>query len=283
MQHIVITGVSTGIGYGVTKISIQKGYHVFGSVRKQEDADRLKKEFGDNFTPLLFDITDHTAIANAAKLVKDKLNNQGLSGLINNAGTAHGAPLMHIPIEDFRNHLEVLLIGQLAVIQAFLPLLGAQKNYANKPGRIINITSVNGKIPVPFLGGYVSAKHAMEGLSHTLRTELLLYGIDVIIVGPGQIKTAIWDKQTDDIVEKFRNTDYYIPGKAFNDYIKKTVPHNALELEKFSQKLLKIFELKHPKTRYTIAKNKFKNWIIPNIIPNRMSDQFFAKLTGLHQ
>jgi NAD(P)-dependent dehydrogenase (short-subunit alcohol dehydrogenase family) len=283
MLPIVITGVSTGIGYGATKILIHKGYHVFGSVRKQEDADRLKNEFGDNFTPLIFDVTDHVAIASAATLVKEKIGNQGLSGLINNAGAAHGAPLMHMPIEDFRKHLEVLLVGHLAVIQAFLPLLGAEKNYSNKPGRIINITSVNGRIPVPFLGGYVSSKHAMEGLSHTLRTELQIYGIDVIIVAPGQIKTAIWGKQTDEMVENFRNTDFYLPGKAFNDYIKKTVPDNAMELEKFSQKLVQIFELKKPKTRYTIAKNKFKNWTIPRLIPNRISDKFFAKLIGLHQ
>jgi NAD(P)-dependent dehydrogenase (short-subunit alcohol dehydrogenase family) len=280
MKTIVITGVSTGIGYGTTKGFIQKGYQVFGSVRKQEDADRLKKEFGENFTPLIFDITDHTAIADAAKMVKEKIGVKGLNGLINNAGTTHGAPLMHMSIEDFRNNLEVLLVGQLAVIQAFLPLLGAQKDYPHKPGRIINITSINGKIAAPFLAGYVAAKHAMEGLSKTLRIELQLFGIDVIIVGPGVVKTAIWGKQTDDILEKYSGTDYYLPGKAFNDFVKKSID-GGLEIEEFSRKLIKIFELKHPKTRYAIVKNKFMNWTFPRMMPARISDKFFAKLVGL--
>jgi NAD(P)-dependent dehydrogenase (short-subunit alcohol dehydrogenase family) len=281
MQSIVITGVSTGIGYGAAKVFIKKGYQVFGSVRKNEDANRLKQEFGDHFVPLIFDITDHGAIAETARLVKEKLAGSGLAGLINNAGTTHGSPLMHMPINEFRNNLEVLVVGQLAVIQAFLPLLGAQKNYPHKPGRIINITSGNGKIAAPFLGGYVSSKHAMEGLSNTLRIELLLYGIDVIIVGPGMVKTAIWDKQTDDVLEKYRNTDYYAAGKTFTEFLKKTIPGEGLDLDVFGNKLLKIFEKKHPKTRYAIAKNKFKNWTLPRILPNRISDKFFAKLVGI--
>jgi NAD(P)-dependent dehydrogenase (short-subunit alcohol dehydrogenase family) len=220
-KNIVITGVSTGIGYGAAREFVKKGYLVFGSLRKKEDADRLKKEFGENFIPLIFDITDHSAIANAARLVKEKLGNSGLSGLINNAGAVDGAPLMHITIESFKRHLDVLVTGQLMVIQQFLPLLGAQKNYLHRPGRIINISSVNGRVAAPFLGGYVAAKHALEGLSDVLRIELQLYGIDVIVVGPGTIKTAIWGKVPEDIAEQFRGTDYYLPGKKFNDYLKK--------------------------------------------------------------
>jgi NAD(P)-dependent dehydrogenase (short-subunit alcohol dehydrogenase family) len=283
MKSVVITGVSTGLGYGATNEFIKKGYHVFGSVRKQEDADKLIKEFGGSFTPLIFDITDHTAIASAARLVKEQLANNGLAGLINNAGAVDGSPLMHMPIESFRKHFEVLLIGQLAVIQQFLPLLGAQKQYPYKPGRIINITSVNGKIAVPFLGGYVAAKHAFDGLSDTLRIELQIYGIDVIIVAPGMIKTAIWGKVPEDIAETYRDTDYYIPGKNFNNYIKNAVPDNALELDDFSRRLIKIFELKRPKTRYIISRKKFKEWTLPRMLPVRLYDKFFVKLIGLRK
>jgi hypothetical protein len=100
-------------------------------------------------------------------------------------------------------------------------------------------------------------------------------------VGPGIVKTAIWDKQTDEIAEKYRDTDYYLAGKTFNDFIKNSVADSGLEIEKFSQRLLKIFELNHPKTRYAIVKNKFMNWTLPRMIPNRISDKFFAKLVGL--
>ena len=187
---------------------------------------------------------------------------------------------MHTSIENFRKNLEVLVVSQLVVIQEFLPLLGARKDCPYKPGRIINITSINGKIAAPFMGGYVASKHAFEGLSNTLRIELQMYGIDVIIVGPGVVKTAIWGKQTDDIAEKYRNTEYYLPCIAFNNFLKKSLPKTGLELDKFSERLLKIFELKHPRTRYAIVRKKFMNWTLPRIIPTRLADKFFAKLIG---
>lgn len=281
-KNIVITGVSTGIGYGATKVFVRNGYHVSGSVRTQTDADRLKTEFGNQFTPLLFDITDHTAIESAASKVKEQIGNDGLCGLINNAGAANGAPLMHMPVESFRQHLEVLLVGQLVVTQQFLPLLGAKSNYSHKPGRIINITSINGRIAAPFIGGYVASKHAMEGLSDTLRIELQPYGIDVIVVGPGVIKTAIWGKLPDEEAEKYKHTDYYQSALAFNRFLKERAPIDGMELEDFSNQLFKIFELKNPKTRYTIAKNKFKSWTIPRLLPQRVKDKYFAKLVGLN-
>jgi NAD(P)-dependent dehydrogenase (short-subunit alcohol dehydrogenase family) len=283
MKSIVITGVSTGIGYGAAKGFIRKGYQVFGSVRKKEDADRLKKEFGDNFIPLIFDITDHTAIAQAAKFVKENLGNSGLAGLINNAGAAEGAPIMHMTIDSFRNHLEVLLIGHLVVIQEFLPLLGAQKDYPYMPGKIINITSTNGKVAVPFLAGYVAAKHTFDGFSNTLRMELLIYGIDVIIVAPGRVKTAIWDKTPKENAEKFRNTDYYRPAKKLNDFLKESLPIEALEIDEVCKKVIKIFELKRPRTRYAIVRNKFKSCILPRILPVRMSDKVIARFLGLQK
>jgi NAD(P)-dependent dehydrogenase (short-subunit alcohol dehydrogenase family) len=281
-KNIVITGVSTGIGYGATSVFIRNGYQVFGSVRNLADAERLKAEFGNRFTPLIFDITDQKAIAGAVLTVKDHIGDEGLCGLINNAGAASGAPLMHMSLDSFRQHLEVLLIGQLAVTQQFLPLLGAQRNYPHKPGRIINITSVNGRIAAPFIGGYVASKHAMEGLSDTLRIELQIYGIDVIVVGPGVIKTAIWGKLPDEEAEKYKQTDFYQSSLTFNRFLKERAPIDGMELHDFSNQLFKIFELKKPKTRYTIARNKFKNWTIPRLLPQRVKDKYFAKLLGLN-
>jgi NAD(P)-dependent dehydrogenase (short-subunit alcohol dehydrogenase family) len=125
-------------------------------------------------------VTDHAAIADAAKKVEAEIGRDGLACLINNAGLSTSGPLMLQPLD------EVNLIGLFAVTEAFLPLLVAKQNPGHAPGRIINISSVGGKIAAPFIGAYVGSKHALEGMSHSLRRELQLYGIDVILVGPGR-------------------------------------------------------------------------------------------------
>ncbi|HKI54903.1 MAG TPA: SDR family NAD(P)-dependent oxidoreductase, partial [Anaerolineales bacterium] len=181
MKSVVITGASTGIGKDAARILIENGFRVYGSVRKQEDAERLIKEFGENFIPLLFDITDEAAVHAAAQQVREELNDETLFGLVNNAGIAVAAPMMHLPIEDFRKQLEINVTGQLIVTQAFAPLLGADRSLKGAPGRIVNISSGSGKNGSPFVGAYVTSKHALEGLSESLRREMMLYGIDVII------------------------------------------------------------------------------------------------------
>src|SRR4026208_2138382 len=180
MRSVVVTGVSTGIGWGIMKVLIQNGFRVFGSVRKSQDAERLTKEFGEAFVPLLFDITNEEGVRNAAQKVREQLNGKTLFGLVNNAGVAVPAPLMHQPIEDFRKQMEINLIGQLIVTQAFLPLLGTDRSLKGNPGRIINMSSVSGERGYPFLGAYAASKFALEGYSESLRRELMLYGIDVI-------------------------------------------------------------------------------------------------------
>lgn len=278
MKSIVITGVSTGIGYGATVELLNHGYQVFGSVRTKEDADILRQQFGQNFVPLIFDVTDHAAIYKAAEEVKTKLNGTGLTALISNAGAAEGGPLMHQPIDIFQRHLDILVTGQLVTMQAFLPLLGAQEKYPHKPGRIITISSISGKMASPFLGAYVASKHALEGIAKTLQIELQIYGIDVIIVGPGLIKTKIWDKMTDDLFEKYKHTHYYESYKYFVSFFKKAIPAEALELDDFSKRLRKIIEAEKPKTRYSIVKNKFKNWTLPNLLSPRMQGKLIAKM-----
>ena len=280
-EKYCITGVSSGIGYGTSIELIKKGYHVFGSVRKKEDADRLKKELGDNFEPLIFDITDHDSIRKEASRVKTIIGDENLAGLINNAGATEGGPLMHVPIDIIRKNFEVLVSGQLAVTQAFLPLLGADKNRKAKPGRILMISSTSGKSGFPFVGPYVTSKHALEGLSKSLRAELVLYGIDVIVVGPGNIKTAIWGKNRPETIEQYRDTDYYVPLQNMHQYLMEMVPVDSLDLDIFSRKLVTIFEKKRPRPRYTVVNKPLKNWIILNLIPTGFKNRLVAGKIGL--
>ena len=193
-RSVVVTGVSTGIGWAIAKVLTGRGFRVFGSVRKQSDADRLTNELGPEFYPLIMDVTDRDAVERAAKEVERQLGSATLAGLVNNAGIAVPGPLLYLPLEDFRHQIEVNLVGPVSVTQAFAPLLGVDSKRPGAKGRVVNISSTGGKFGVPFLGAYVASKHGLEGLSDVLRRELLLFGIDVIVVGPGSVVTAMWDK-----------------------------------------------------------------------------------------
>lgn len=280
MKSVVITGVSSGIGWGATKILVNQGIRVFGSVRKTEDAERLHGEFGDLFIPLLFDVTDSGAVHAAAQQVRNCLNGETLFGLVNNAGIALGGPLMHQSIEEYRFQLEVNLVAPLVVTQAFLPLLGTDPSLNGTPGRIINISSVAGKNGAPFLGAYAASKHGLEGFSESLRRELMLYGIDVIIIGPGAVATSIWDKAETADASPYDNTDYATPLKKFRDYIldkgRKGYPP-----ERIGEVIWEALTSPNPRVRYAVVPQHLLNWSIPMTLPKRMVDELIANQLGL--
>jgi len=280
MKNIVITGASTGIGYALCKIYLEAGYRVFGSVRKQADADRIQSELGKGLHPILFDVTDQEAVEAAAKEVKTLLKGEGLALLINNAGMATSGPLMLQPLEELRQQFEINVIGLFGVTQAFLPMLGAVKDAPHPPGRIINISSVGGKIAAPFLGAYSGSKHALEGMSESLRRELQVYGIDVIIVGPGAIKTPIWDKPSATDLSVYFGTDFEDAGKRFQKFMLKS-GKNGMEADELASRILKLSEKRKPKTRYTFAPKKFRDFTLPLLLPKRMIDRAIAKNLGL--
>src|ERR1700716_4220120 len=194
MQSVVITGASTGIGWATAKLLLDRGFRVFGSVRKQADAERLNSEFGANFTPPLFDVTDEAAVLAAAREVRPALGGETLFGLVNNAGIAVAGPVLELSVDQFRRQMDVNVIGPIIATQAFGPLLGSDPSLKGPKGRIVMVSSVAGKNGNPFSAAYAASKHAIEGLSESLRREMMLFGIDVIIVAPGPVKTPIWSK-----------------------------------------------------------------------------------------
>ncbi len=279
-KNILITGVSTGIGYGAAKHFILRGYTVFGSVRTQADADRLQVEFGEKFIPLLFDVTDAEAVKAAARFLTKQLANSGLGGLINNAGIAIGGPLQYQPITTIRQHFEVNVLGLLQVTQAFLPLLGARDNHPVQPGRIQNISSVNGQVAIPFMGAYVGAKHAVEGLSHSLRRELVLFGIKVVIVGPGAVKTPIWGKGTD--ISPYANTPYYPAMQWFLKRVEAS-ENRGFSIDYLGERIVEIHEAPRPRIRYALVPGKLTGWILPRLLPARVLDWVVGQISGLKQ
>lgn len=276
MQSVVITGVSTGIGWGITKVLIHRGFRVFGSVRKTEDAERLSQEFGENFVPLMFDVTDEPAVQAAAQQVREQLNGETLFGLVNNAGIAVPAPLIHQPTEDFRKQLEVNLVSVLIVTKAFVPLLGADRSLRGKPGRIINISSVGGKNANPFLGAYAASKHGLEGFSESLRRELMVYGIDVIIIGPGAVATPIWDKGEQADITPYADTDYVTALRRMQKFMVES-GRKGYPPEKVGEVVWRALTIPKPRIRYPVISLRSFRRIMQMILPKRTVDRIIAK------
>ena len=279
MRSVVVTGVSSGIGWGIVKELVNKGFRVFGSVRKKQDAQRLAAEFGELFVPLIFDITDETKVLAAAKQVRKQLSGETLFGLVNNAGVSEPAPMLYQTAEAFRYQIEVNLIGPFIVTKAFLPLLGADRSLHGNPGRVINISSVGGKNGPPFLGAYAASKHGLEGMSESLRRELMLYGIDVIIIGPGSVATPIWDKAEKVDISSYDKTEYAESVKRLRDYMIQD-GRKGYPPEKVGDVVWHALTNPRPKVRYTVVPGTFISNLIPNLLPKRVIDGIIAKNLG---
>ena len=273
VKNVVITGVSSGIGRASLDILHAKGYHIFGSVRNQADADNLSKIYPDRFTPLQFDVQNHDEVVKASKVVFEQC--ETLAGLINNAGIAIPGPLEHLSEEQFEKQLDVNVKSIRRITNLFLPLLGANLNSRKPPGRIINISSVSGLFNSPFNGAYSISKHALESMTDIYRRELRQYGIKVIAIEPGPIKTEIWKKNLNKM-DEFKGSDYYeILQKA--DKIIENAERNALPVESVSKLIAKCLVSKRPKTRYIVHKGKFVFRIMAYYFPDKLSDWLVHK------
>ena len=273
VKNIVTTGVSSGIGRASLDLLHEKGYHIFGSVRNQADADKLSKIYPDRFTPLLFDVQNHDEVVRASKVVFEHC--ETLAGLINNAGIAIPGPLEHLSEKQFEKQLDVNVKSIRRITNLFLPLLGAKLNASKPPGRIINISSVSGLFNSPYNGAYSISKHALESMTDIYRRELRRYGIKVIAIEPGPIKTEIWKKNLNKM-DEFKDSDYYeVLQKA--DKIIENAKRNALPVENVSRLVAKCLTVSRPKTRYIVHKNKFAFRLMAYYLPDKITDWLVHK------
>jgi len=280
MRSVVVTGASTGIGHATVKLLLDKGFKVFGSVRKEADADRLRSEFGANFTALLFDITDEAAVLAAARNVRAALGGETLAGLVNNAGIAVAGPVLELSADQFRRQMDVNVIGPIIATQAFGPLLGADPSLKGPPGRIVMISSVAGKSGNPLSSAYSASKHALEGLSESLRRELMLFGIDVIIIAPGPVKTPIWGKNQEAVnTDNYKNSPYLPALQKIGAYMKQ-LDAIGLPPERIAERVFDALTLPHPKVRYQIAPDPLRH-LVTTYLPKRMVDKIIARRLGL--
>jgi NAD(P)-dependent dehydrogenase (short-subunit alcohol dehydrogenase family) len=279
MRSVVVTGTSTGIGWGTAKVLIANGFRVFGSVRKTSDAERLNSEFGDHFVPLLFDVTDEAAVRAAAAYVRTELAGETLAGLINNAGISVAGPLLELPIEEFRHQIDVNLIGVVSTTKAFAPLLGTDRELKGNPGRIVNISSVGGKSAAPFLAPYAASKFALEGLSESLRRELLPFGIDVVVIAPGAVVTPIWSKAEQVDITPYLNTPYATALERMRTYML-ALGKSGLPPERIGEAVLYALTAAKPKVRTTVTPRPLQDFLA-RTLPKRVVDRMIGGRLGL--
>jgi NAD(P)-dependent dehydrogenase (short-subunit alcohol dehydrogenase family) len=278
----LVTGASTGIGKAIADTLVGQGHFVFASVRKQADGDAINAAYGDKGQAVFFDVNDQAAIDAAAVLISESLGTRTLDGLVNNAGVANPGPALLQPMDEIQQVLNINLMGVIRCCRAFAPLLGADPARTGNKGRIVNITSASGKFGYPFTAAYVASKHAVEGYSESLRRELMLLGIDVIIVGPGAVKTPIWQKGAHSGAGKYDGTIWAAPLEKLNASLA-AMDKEGLEAQVIGDVVATALTTAKPKTRYAPVPNKLVNWWLPRFLPKRMVDGVIAKNLGLNR
>jgi NAD(P)-dependent dehydrogenase (short-subunit alcohol dehydrogenase family) len=227
----------------------------------------------------MFDVTDESSVLAAAREVRSQLNGETLTGLVNNAGIAVPGPVLELAADEFRRQMEVNFIGPIIATQAFGPLLGADPQLKGPKGRIVMISSVAGKSGSPTGAAYSASKHAIEGLSESLRREMMLFGIDVIIIAPGAVKTPIWDKGQQVDISVYRNSPYF-PAlekiRAYTLHLSKI----GLPPETIAEAIADALTSPNPKVRYQLTPDPIRHMVM-SWLPRRAVDRMIAKRLGL--
>jgi NAD(P)-dependent dehydrogenase (short-subunit alcohol dehydrogenase family) len=277
---VVVTGTSTGIGAATVSRLATLGFHVFAGVRREEDAEAARSAANGNVTPLMIDITDATMIAAAAKAVERAAGDRGLAGLVNNAGIVTIGPLEFQPLDDFRRQLEVNLIGHLAVIQAFLPLI------RRGHGRIVNVGSIGGLLVLPLEGAYSASKFGLEALSDALRLELRQWKIPVSHVDPGVTDTPIFGKTLVELEQALGalheqgHHRYDAQFAAIRKAVEK-LPDQAAPADDLAEAIASALTEKKPETRYHAGHGSKEAFMAARTLSDHAKDLAVAHEIGL--
>ncbi len=267
---VLVTGASTGIGEATVLHLKALGFDAVGAVRKDEDAERLE---GQGVRTVRIDVTDAGQIAAA----RDELGDVALAGLVNNAGIAVAAPLEFLPVDRLRQQLEINLIGQAAVMQAFLPAL------RRAHGRIVNVSSIGGRVALPLVGAYNASKFGLEGLSDALRRELRPQGIDVILIEPGGVKTPIWRKGeelADEMLEDVPPEAERLYGRlieAVRAGTQRIARETGSEPREVAEVIGTALTASRPRTRYLVGSDAKLRARMAKVLPDRLMDRMIAR------
>lgn len=279
-RSVVITGASTGIGKACALDLSSRGWQVFAGVRQSADGERLRAESVLRIEPVRIDVTDEQSIAEAVQVVSKKLGSEGIQGLVNNAGIVVACPLEALPIADLREQLEVNVVGQVAVTQAFLPLLRQGR------GRIVNMGSIAGRAALPTMGPYSASKFALEALTDALRLELQAWGIHVSIVEPGAIATPIWEKSKQAAAEIETNANPSLRG-LYKDLVARVrdavaeAERSAIGPEAVAKAVWHALTAPYPKTRYLVGTDAKIRATMQKLLPDRWQDWLLTRVLKL--
>ena len=277
-RTVVVTGASTGIGAHCSQYLEKKGFRVFATVRKKPDADRIAALGSSRLEPLFLDVTDAESVAKAAQTVDTRLEGAGLAGLVNNAAVSADVPLECVDMAVLRHQLEVNAIAPVAVTQAFLPLLRRAQ------GRVVNISSINGRVASPFSGPYCMSKFALEAFTDCLRQELADWGMHVSVVEPGAIKTPMWDKgREDDWSAEASKCDLDLYGETYQTFRKFSEQNaaGAIPCDAVSRAIFHALSAKKPRTRYLVGTDARAYGRLAQICPDRVVDWITRRVMGL--
>ena len=278
-EGIVVTGTSSGIGRDVALELDRRGFRVFAGVRSDADAEAVAAEGSSRLTPLRLDVTDAAAIAAAREEVDRELGGEPLRGVVNNAGIGIGGPLETVDLDDLRRQLEINTVAPIAVTQAFLPRLRESR------GRVVNISSVGGRVAQPFLRPYSASKFALEALSDVLRRELRPWGIHVALIEPGNVKTRIWEKATSQVEDtRARSSPEEMALYGHNiermDRVIKLADRTGSKPAKVTRAVMHALTAERPKPRYLVGVDARLQVALLNGLPTRVADRLLGRVAG---
>ncbi len=276
---VLVTGASSGIGRATALYLDRNGFQVFAGIRKQADADSLRKEASESLTPVTIDVAEAESIADAKTQIEGKAGAQGLAGLVNNAGIGHGGPIEHMDMDNFRSVIDVNLTGQVAVTKAFLPLI----RQGDRPGRIVFITSIGGRVAYPFMSPYHASKFGLEGAADSLRRELRPWGIKVVVIEPGSIDTRIWEKAGESIGEVREQMspqarEQY--GEAMEGFGAATrdTAERGIHPDKVAKVIRRALTSRFPNTRYRVGMDARGAFVASRLLGDRLFDRLVARV-----
>jgi NAD(P)-dependent dehydrogenase (short-subunit alcohol dehydrogenase family) len=276
-QLAVATGASSGIGQATAGTLAARGFHVLAGVRRQVDADQLA---GEGVEPVILDITDPSHVAAIAERVEHEADTRPLGALVNNAGIAVNAPVETIPMQEWRRQFEVNFFGHVAITQALLPALLAGG------GRVVNVSSIGGRVAGPTFGAYAASKFALEAVSDALRREVGRLGVQVIVIEPGTVKTAIWGKglaTAQELVAGMSTAQQSRYGDLLAAVARRaqTLQRGGIDPSEAARVIADAIDARRPRARYLVGRDARVMARVAGLLPDRLVDRFIARNLGL--
>jgi NAD(P)-dependent dehydrogenase (short-subunit alcohol dehydrogenase family) len=275
VPSVLVTGATRGIGRATAIRLAEHGWEVFAGVRRPQDGEGLTGSQPGRISPVVLDITDPDQVAGLERALPGELD-----AVVNNAGIVVGGPLEAVPLSELRNQLEVNVVGQVAVTQALLPRLRRSR------GRIVFVSSLNGKVATPLTGPYNASKFALEAVADSLRMELAPWGIRVALVEPAQTDTDLWRRADDEL----ESTVALLSAEHRNLYAKhiegyrKSIPRSqrmARPAETVAETIERALTARRPRARYVVGTPARIQAVLARMTPTPVLDVMLRAGTGV--